>query len=327
MAEYAKTSPSRQRVEAVSARAASRRPSSPALEGRLAESDLGTLHAALNRAPGVSAVAQLRHALSQSPRVSRLTKLAGVLQSGATVQRAVVAIDGASDDATAKAITMSCLSSLTTRKRIRTPEGGRAPTYFPAGNARGTTYGPGAAAVTFKALAGGVAQGGVKTDESIYVLGHGDGTTVAGLDATTMATQLGDSFAQMPDPHVYSGDIKLIACYSGSLIMDGQKIVDPKTKQPIDKTYAASLADMLTARKTAKFQPSGAEGIAGIAWVDELSGRPTGLDVPRREGERSESCRASVHRRVEIHTLVRCAAGAGPSETARAHGEDSGCRA
>jgi hypothetical protein len=109
------------------------------------------------------------------------------------------------------------------------------------------------------------------------VLGHGDGLTVAGLDAATLAGKLAGSLSARPD--VYRGAVKLVACYSGSLVMDGQQILDPRTKAPVTKSYAASLAQALGGAKTDKFQPAGAEGIAGIAWVDEITGQKTGLDV------------------------------------------------
>ncbi len=252
----------------------------PAGESPSPASTLAPLRAALNRAPSVRSVAQFQGILNVSPRVTALARRSDALQAtrGApVVQRAVVAIDGASDDDTSKAITRSCFANLTTRKRIPTDGGGRTPKGFPAGDARGATYGPGPANAAFAGLAAGADRGDVTPQESIYVLGHGDGVTVGGLDASTLAGRLAGSLARLPD--VYVGVVKLVACYSGSLVMDGQRIIDPKTKAPIDKSYAASLADSLTASKTPTFQPAGAEGIAGIAWVDEITGQKTGLDV------------------------------------------------
>jgi len=230
----------------------------------------------LQRAAGNRAV---NAALNSAPRGAGRSVLP-------TVQRAILAIDGASDDDTSKAITRSALANLMQRKRIRTADAGdRVATDFPAGDARGSVYGPGVAGASLAALGSGVRAGGVDPDEALYVLGHGSGVTVADLDAEDLATALAQAFAAFPGAATYRGAVKLVACYSASMKSDGRPITRPDGT-PIPKPYGATLAAALARRSSRSFRPSRVDGVAGIAWVDELSGAKTGFDVT---GERQQN--------------------------------------
>lgn len=193
------------------------------------------------------------------------------------VQRAILAIDGATDDGTAKRATANCLSNLQTVKSVLSDTGSKVPRRYPASDARGATYGQDSADSVRNEARLGIQHGEVDASESMYVLGHGDGKTVAGLDPTTMARILNDAMADRPGKDPYTGKIKLIACYSASLDSDGAPINDDKGK-PIKVPYAGQLASQLS-RQKGRCRASAVEGIAGIAWVDEETGKKTGFDV------------------------------------------------
>lgn len=219
---------------------------------------------------------------TEATRISAADPRAGtagqsVSRLASRVQRAVLAIDGPADSPDAKIITANCLTNLTTRKRVKVAEGRTVQNF--AGDARGAVYGQAEVGDVLKGLAGGVKAGEVKPEEDLYVLGHGGGNRVAGLAPGALAGELADAFVALPEPQQFRGAIKVVACYSGSLVEDGKPIVDPDTKMPITKTYAESLAAGIGAKRTAKFNPTAAQGVAGIAWVDELTGEQTGLDV------------------------------------------------
>lgn len=79
------------------------------------------------------------------------------------------------------------------------------------------------------------------------------------------------------DASTNRGKVKLVACYGASLKMDDAPVEDA-FGNPIQRPYASELASVLSGR-TGRFRPSSVDGIAGISWVDELSGRLTGFDV------------------------------------------------
>jgi len=193
------------------------------------------------------------------------------------IQRAILAIDGATDDGTAKLATANCLSNLQTVKSVLSDTGTKVPTRYPASDARGVTYGQGSADNVGNEARRGVKEGEVDASESVYVLGHGDGRTVAGLDPPTMARVLNDAMADRPGKDPYTGKIKLIACYSASLSSDGAPINNEQGK-PIKVPYAGQLASQLSQQK-GRCRAAAVEGIAGIAWVDEETGKKTGFDV------------------------------------------------
>ncbi len=197
--------------------------------------------------------------------------------SAPQVQRAILAIDGASDDKIAKAATANCLSNLRTVKSVQSSSGGKVPTTYRAGDARGETYGQGPANNVRADAHDGVAVGKVGDKESLYVLGHGGGNAIAGLDPTALASLLNGAMADLPGTAPYSGKVKLVACYSASLTEDGNQIRDQKGT-PITIPYAGQLAAGLSSQR-GRCRPAMVEGIAGIAWVDEETGKKTGFDV------------------------------------------------
>lgn len=193
------------------------------------------------------------------------------------VQRAVMAIDGASDDDTAKAITRNCLTTLVTKKQVQEPSGSRKqPKFHSAADARGAVYGPGGVDAVRKTTWAGIAAKQVAATETLYILAHGSGTTVGDLDAATLAATLAGAFDRFPGA-VFTGKVKLVACYGASLKVDDKPVEDIHGR-PITQPYAGELAAALSGRP-GKFRPASVDGIAGISWVDEDTGRLTGFDV------------------------------------------------
>ncbi|MGH9125405.1 MAG: hypothetical protein ACRDZ8_11875 [Acidimicrobiales bacterium] len=192
------------------------------------------------------------------------------------VQRAILAIDGASDNPAAKAITANCLTSLQSVKSIDEDGGGKVPKKYKASDARGVTFGQGDVGPVFQSAAVGMKARQVGLDESIYVLGHGGGGKVADLTAPQMATRLNGAMGRMPGRKPYTGKVKLVACYSGSMNEDGAPI--QLNNQPIARPYADTLGSQLASQR-GRCRPSQVQGIMGIAWVDEETGKKVGFDV------------------------------------------------
>jgi hypothetical protein len=196
-----------------------------------------------------------------------------------SVQRAILAIDGATDNQDAKDITKNCLMNLKTKKQVRVA-GAKTPKFHPASDARGVVFGPGSAQMVKNNAWAHIANRGLSSSESLYLLGHGGDNRVAGLSPDELAELLRDSFDRLPDGMApYTGKIKLIACYSDSLKMDDMPIVDAGSGAQITKTFAESTAESVRSRRTAKFSPQSVDGVAGISWADEETGRITGFDV------------------------------------------------
>jgi hypothetical protein len=232
----------------------------------------------LGFAPGTTASELL--ALQRSVGNRAVTKLLADGTVGthtAAIQRAILAIDGTGDNDTAKLATANCLSNLQTVKSVLSDTGAKVPHKYPASDARGVTYGPSSPDEVRDEARVGIRDGEVDASESLYVLGHGDGKTIAGLAPTTLARVLNDAMADRPGKDPYTGKIKLIACYSASLSSDGAPINNEEGK-PIKVPYAGQLASKLSVQK-GRCRASAVEGIAGIAWVDEESGKKTGFDV------------------------------------------------
>ena len=177
------------------------------------------------------------------------------------LQRAIIAIDGATDTAGQKRATRACLENLTTRKGARA---------YPGGNARGRVEGPkviGSIAVGADLLA--------RESEDLYILGHGgaDLRTVAGLTPTQLATRIRQWLAPMiAAGKVFVGDIKLVACLSaaGSSPWSGGAVTP----------YAQALAQALAPLDADDpIQPKFVTGIVGVGWVDETTGKQLSVDL------------------------------------------------
>jgi hypothetical protein len=188
---------------------------------------------------------------------------------GRAVQRAVLAIDGATDDKVSKRITRNCLTNLTSHKQIPTATGKQVQDY-PAGDARGQVYGPGTARAVLADLTAGSSTIGPL--ETLYILGHGSTRKVADLTPGKLATGLATAFTGYPG--TFTGAIKLVACYSASKFMDGKK----KTAGT-GETYASRLRTEFDTMSHATFRPRFVEGIQGISWVDEDTGQRVGYEV------------------------------------------------
>jgi len=228
---------------------------------------------ALQRSAGNAALAPLLESRAKERAAS-----ASIALGSPVVQRAIMSIDGKDDDDDAKAITRNCLSVLKTKKQVLEPSGQKAPKFHSAGDARGSLFGPGEQNAVRAAAWAGIAGGQVAPDETLYILGHGSGLTVAGLDASEMAEMLERAFGRLPSGVTYRGKLKLVACYGASLKVDNVPVNDPTTGAPIQRPYASELASAISARP-GRFRPSSVDGIAGISWVDEATGRLTGFDV------------------------------------------------
>jgi hypothetical protein len=196
------------------------------------------------------------------------------------LQRMIVAIDGDADPPAAQNATRACLWNLQHKK------GGAQSV---AGDARGKVAGPNTRNnlnVHMRPLLG-------STNESIYVLAHGSryNAEIGGMSPDQMATWLRARFASK---YVYGlgwagvtkvaktpfrGKIKLVSCHSAA---QKRHRVGTDKKQhvyPFNRSYAQALAQAL-APLSAKdpFRPASVQGINGIGWVDEISGRITAID-------------------------------------------------
>ena len=78
----------------------------------------------------------------------------------------------------------------------------------------------------------------------------------------------------------FRGKVKLVSCHSAS-DSSHRKTGDPANVYnfPSDRSYAQELARLLApSSKTDPFQPATVQGITGIGWVDETTGRLTKID-------------------------------------------------
>jgi hypothetical protein len=195
--------------------------------------------------------------------------------SGRAVQRAILAIDGAMDNADALQATKNCLVNLTSHKRIPTATG-KAVRHHPAGDARGQVYGPAVAAPALAGLAAGSSTIGPL--ETLYFLGHGTTANIAGLTPNALATELVKAFAGYSGSFI--GALKIVACYSASTMQFG---ATGPMGASVPTSYAERLKDQLDTKGDPKFRPRFVEGIRGISWADEDTGQRVGYDV---SGER-----------------------------------------
>lgn len=158
--------------------------------------------------------------------------------TGATpvLQRAVIAMNGTGDSATAQTITGHCLANLTKKRK------------------RGATAGPAAPDQIMAPALG--------RDESLYILGHGNTGSIAGLSPVMLANQILTWYGTTE----FRGKIKLVACSSA---------VAPKSTGP---TYAERLSAAMKTKATRKFRPAAVDGVLGVAWVDEVTGKIIAID-------------------------------------------------
>jgi hypothetical protein len=196
------------------------------------------------------------------------------------LQRMIVAIDGDSDAEAAQNATRACLWNLRHRKG-----GGESA----AGDARGAVAGPakrGSLNYHMRPL--------LKSDgESIYVLAHGSrySAEIAGMSPKQIATWLRARFSSrdvwglgwlgvtkwLDTP--FTGAIKLVACHSAAQERHRVGTDEEEDVYPFDRSYAEALArELAPLSATDPFRPTSVQGINGIGWVDEISGRITAID-------------------------------------------------
>jgi len=168
------------------------------------------------------------------------------------LQRAIIAIDGPTDNALQLQATRNCLDNL----RVK--------------GTRGAAVGP--------ALLGAIAPPALGAGETLYVLAHGapPGTTpnvdlaadtVGGLDPDQMGAQI---VAWYPGV-AYTGKIKLVACVSAASAAAVRGGL----------TYADSLSRWFATNATGTFKPASVDGIIGVGWVDETTSKQQSIDTPR----------------------------------------------
>ena len=168
------------------------------------------------------------------------------------LQRAIIAIDGPTDNAAAKNSTRACVANLQAK----------------AG--RGNVAGPDLLANL--APAPGPALG--SPNETLYVLGHGSRFgTVAGVAPDAMAQQLKDWYAGQ----AYTGEIRLVACHSA---WTGTETTNTGALVPITRSYADRVAQRFADSPSRTFRPSSVQGLLGIGWVRPDTGKQISIDVP-----------------------------------------------
>jgi hypothetical protein len=190
-----------------------------------------------------------------------------------SLQRAIVAIDGPGEGHPSNAsgrATRACLWNLTHHKRTKDKS---AIGNFGGGDARGKVAGP----AELSALA--IGPGFLSSDtESLYILAHGSRykPSIGDMTPKQMASWLKTGFAGV----AFRGKVKLVSCHSAS---------DASHRKPGDmanvynfpdnRSYAQELARLLAPSSTTDpFQPASVQGITGIGWVDETTGRLTKID-------------------------------------------------
>ncbi len=189
------------------------------------------------------------------------------------LQRAVIAVDGAGEGDPGSApgrATRACLRNLTHHKRSKDKS---TVGNFGGGDARGKVAGP--AELSALAIGPGLL---VSETESLYILAHGSRSSpsIGGMTPAQMAAWLKSGFAGTK----FRGKVKLVSCHSAS-DSSHRKSGDPSNVYnfPSDRSYAQELARLLAPSSTADpFQPVSVQGITGIGWVDETTGRLTKID-------------------------------------------------
>ena len=183
------------------------------------------------------------------------------------VQRAIVAIDGDTDEEPSKQATRACLWNLQHVKSSNT---------FNDGAARGKVAGPDVRK-NLPDLRGLLAQPG----ESLYVLAHGSRwePSIGGMSPRRMARWLRRVFAGED----FTGKIKLVSCHSGADRSNRRSTDRAKGRDSgayrFKRSYAQELARRLQPTgDDDRFRPSSVQGVVGVGWVDEFTGSITGID-------------------------------------------------
>jgi hypothetical protein len=204
---------------------------------------------------------------SLDPLVSRalaLQRTAGNRATTRVLQRAIIAIDGKGEsekDPSGRA-TRACLYNL---KHVKGEKD------FGKGDARGKVLGP---AELDKLTVPNDFLG--SPNESLYVLAHGSryGKSIAGMNPKAMAIWLLQQFQKVP----FTGTVKLVSCHSAA-DRSHRKGHEAANVYNFDISFAQELALWLgRAAPSLPFKPRAIQGIAGIGWVEEFSGRITAID-------------------------------------------------
>jgi hypothetical protein len=210
-------------------------------------------------------------AIQRSAGNAALSRMLGHT-SRPSLQRAVIAVDGKGEGAPTSApgrATRACLWNLTHHKRGKD----KSTIGNFAGDARGKVAGP----AELSALAIGPGLLGSET-ESLYILAHGSrySPSIGGMTPKEMADWLKAGFAGVK----FRGKVKLVSCHSASDSSHRKSGDAPDVYNfPGDRSYAQALAMLLApSSKTDPFQPATVQGITGIGWVDETTGRLTKID-------------------------------------------------
>jgi hypothetical protein len=190
-----------------------------------------------------------------------------------SLQRAVIAIDGKGEGDPNSApgrATRACLWNLTQHKRSKDKS---TIGNFGGGDARGKVAGP----AELPTLVIGPGFLGSE-NESLYILAHGSryAPSIGDLTPAQMAAWLKTAFAGVK----FRGKIKLVSCHSASDSSHRKSGDKPNVYNfPGDRSYAQHLATLLApTSKTDPFRPTSVQGITGIGWVDETTGRLTKVD-------------------------------------------------
>ena len=210
-------------------------------------------------------------AIQRSAGNAALSRMLGHT-SRSSLQRAVIAVDGTGEGNPTSApgrATRACLWNLTQHKRSKD----KSTIGNFGGDARGKVAGP----AELSALAIGPGLLGSET-ESLYILAHGSrySRSIGGMSPKEMAKWLKAGFAGVK----FRGKVKLVSCHSASDSSHRKPGDAPDVyKFPGDRSYAQELARLLApSSKTDPFQPATVQGITGIGWVDETTGRLTKID-------------------------------------------------
>ena len=204
---------------------------------------------------------------SVDPLVARalaLQRAAGNRATTRAIQRAIIAIDGKGEsekDPSGRA-TRACLYNLKHVKREKD---------FGKGDARGKVLGP---AELDKLTVPDDFLG--SPSESLYVLAHGSRfrKSIAGMGPKDMAIFLLTQFQKI----AFTGTVKLVSCHSAA-DRSHRKGHEKANVYDFDMSFAQELALWLgNAHPSLPFKPRAIQGIAGIGWVEEFSGRITAID-------------------------------------------------
>jgi hypothetical protein len=222
--------------------------------------------------PGERAAANpIRADLTTPAGVLALQRTAGnaavgrMLAARRALARSIVTIHSPNDSPLSKRITRNCEQNLKNVKTGGHPLSADAP----RGASISITYGPPGITFTRTPPASLVAG-----NQTLYILGHGSAEheSVADLDAPTLAGVLASWFGDVP----YTGKIKLVSCTTAADWDVDAAGSDVTGIVPFTTQLANALRASLNGRA---FQPSSVQGVQGICWVDEVTGKITSIDL------------------------------------------------